>query len=167
MMSTSFFLGRQKLIASKEHAGHGAVARAAVRLDDEELRKRDGVLQAADQPRRRARQPAANLEHLADFELDGPADRVAVGGLVLEGGVAGAVANALAVVGGVQDVKRQAQPASSVVAAEQPRAVDEAAKVDGQQRRKMQGVGEAADAAFEGTRAAPGDAEPRSEAARG
>ncbi len=42
-------------------ARHGAVAGAAVRLDDEELRKRDGVLQAADQPRHRARQPASDL----------------------------------------------------------------------------------------------------------
>ena len=33
MMSTSFFLGRQKLIASEGDAGHGAVAREAVRLD--------------------------------------------------------------------------------------------------------------------------------------
>ena len=61
MMSTSFFLGRQKLIASKQHAGHGAVAREAVRLDAQELGKRDGILQAADQPRGRARQPAADL----------------------------------------------------------------------------------------------------------
>ncbi len=45
-------------------AGHGAVARAAVRLDDEELRKRDGVLQASDQPRHRARQPAADMSAL-------------------------------------------------------------------------------------------------------
>ena len=64
MMSTSFFLGRQKLIASKTRAGHGAVAREAVRLDAQELRKRDGVLQAADQPRGRARQPAADLNLL-------------------------------------------------------------------------------------------------------
>ena len=61
MMSTSFFLGRQKLIASKKRAGHGAVAREAVRLDAQELRKRDGVLQAADQPRGRARQPVADM----------------------------------------------------------------------------------------------------------
>ena len=48
-------------------AGHGAVARAAVRLDDEELRKRDGVLQAADQPRHRAGQPAADMRR--HFEM--------------------------------------------------------------------------------------------------
>jgi KUP system potassium uptake protein len=53
MMNTSFFLGRQKLIAAKENAGHGAVARAVVRLDAQEFRKPDGILQAADQPRRR------------------------------------------------------------------------------------------------------------------
>jgi len=36
---------------------HGAVARASVRLDDEELGIRDGILQAPDQSRHRARQP--------------------------------------------------------------------------------------------------------------
>ena len=66
MMSTSFFLGRQKLIALEGTAGHGAVARAAVRLDDEELGKRDGVLQAADQPGRRAGQPTTNIAPARD-----------------------------------------------------------------------------------------------------
>ena len=47
MMSTSFFLGRQKLIATKS-ARHGAVAREAFRLDAQEFGKCDGVLQAAD-----------------------------------------------------------------------------------------------------------------------
>ncbi len=42
-------------------AGHGAVAREAVRLDAQELRKRDGVLQAPHQPRDRARQPIADM----------------------------------------------------------------------------------------------------------
>jgi len=36
-------------------ARHGAVAREALRLDDEELRKRDGILQAPDQSRDRTR----------------------------------------------------------------------------------------------------------------
>src|SRR5206468_6336505 len=46
---------------AQESAGHGAVAREPVRVDAEELRKRDGILQAPDQPRGRARQPAADL----------------------------------------------------------------------------------------------------------
>ena len=44
-----------------ESSRHGAMARKTVRLDAEELGKRDGVLQAAHEPRRRARQPAADL----------------------------------------------------------------------------------------------------------
>ena len=42
-------------------ARHGAVARAAVRLDEQEQRKRDGILRPADQPGGRARQPAGDL----------------------------------------------------------------------------------------------------------
>ena len=41
--------------------GHGPLARAPVRLDAEELRIRNGVLQAPDEPRDRARQPIADL----------------------------------------------------------------------------------------------------------
>jgi hypothetical protein len=61
MMSTSFFLGRQKLIAAKDTPGMAPVARAIVRLDAEEFRKPDGILQAADQSRRRTGQPGAHL----------------------------------------------------------------------------------------------------------
>ncbi len=43
--------------------GHGHLAREAVRLDASQRGKRDGVLQAADQSRRRARQPGRNLNH--------------------------------------------------------------------------------------------------------
>ena len=42
-------------------AGHGDLARETVRLDAAQRRKRDGVLQAADQPRGRARQPGRDL----------------------------------------------------------------------------------------------------------
>ncbi len=42
-------------------ARHVPVAGAAVRLDEQEQRERDGVLQAPDQPRRRAWQPAGDL----------------------------------------------------------------------------------------------------------
>ena len=42
-------------------AGNGDLAREVVRLDAAQRGKRDGVLQAADQPRRRARQPGRNL----------------------------------------------------------------------------------------------------------
>ncbi len=47
-------------------AGHGDLAREAVRLDAAQRRKRDGVLQAADQPRRRARQPGRDLNDWRD-----------------------------------------------------------------------------------------------------
>ena len=46
-------------------AGHGAVAREAVRLDAQELGERDGILPPADQPRHRARQPGADLMRAA------------------------------------------------------------------------------------------------------
>src|SRR5206468_844920 len=40
-------------------AGNGVVAREAFRLDAQEQRKRDGILQTPNQPRGRARQPGA------------------------------------------------------------------------------------------------------------
>ena len=43
-------------------AGHGDMAREIVRLDGAEFRKRDGILQAAHQPRDRARQPGRDLK---------------------------------------------------------------------------------------------------------
>ena len=42
-------------------AGNGDLARETVRLDAAQRRKRDGILQAPDQPRRRARQPGGDL----------------------------------------------------------------------------------------------------------
>jgi hypothetical protein len=42
-------------------AGHGHLAREAVRLDASQRGERDGVLQAAPQPRRRARRPGRDL----------------------------------------------------------------------------------------------------------
>ena len=60
MMDTSFFLARQTLIASPQ-ARHGDLAREAVRLDAAQRGKRDGILQPAAQPRRRARQPGRDL----------------------------------------------------------------------------------------------------------
>ena len=60
MMDTSFFLARQTLLAVVA-AGHGDLARETVRLDAAQRGKRDGILQAADQPRRRARQPGRDL----------------------------------------------------------------------------------------------------------
>ena len=44
-------------------AGNGDLAREAVRLDAAQRRKRDGILQAADQPGGRARKPGRNLNH--------------------------------------------------------------------------------------------------------
>ena len=60
MMDTSFFLARQTLIASRQ-ARHGDLARETVRLDAAQRGKRDGILQPAAQPRRRARQPGRDL----------------------------------------------------------------------------------------------------------
>src|SRR5204863_4318969 len=42
-------------------AGHGDLARAIVRVDAAQRGKRHGILQAAHQPRHRARQPGRNL----------------------------------------------------------------------------------------------------------
>ncbi len=47
-------------------ARHGDLARKGVRLDDAQRRKRDGVLQAAAQPRGRAGQPARDLSGASD-----------------------------------------------------------------------------------------------------
>ena len=54
MMDTSFFVSRETLIATVA-AGHGALARAAVRVDVEDGGQGDRLLPHPDQPRRRAR----------------------------------------------------------------------------------------------------------------
>ena len=58
----TFFLGRETLIAT-QHAGHGAVARAAVRADGAQRRPRDGVLPPAAGARRRARRAGRDCSH--------------------------------------------------------------------------------------------------------
>src|SRR4029077_10005686 len=52
--------------------GHGAVARAAVRLHDAHVGERYGILQAANQPRRRTRKPAAHMKYFALALLASP-----------------------------------------------------------------------------------------------
>jgi K+ transporter len=59
-METSYFLGRQTH-HSVGAAGHGDLARAIVRVDGAQRRKRDGILQAAHQPRGRTGEPGGNL----------------------------------------------------------------------------------------------------------
>ena len=54
MMDTSFFLSRETLIPTKR-AGHGAVARKAVRQHGAQRRQRHRLLPDSDQPRGRAR----------------------------------------------------------------------------------------------------------------
>ena len=54
-------------------SGHGAVAREIVRLAAQELGKRDGILQAADQPGGRARQPAPDLAERGAQKRGAPA----------------------------------------------------------------------------------------------
>ena len=71
MMDTSFFLARQTL-AAVVAARNGDLAREAVRLDAAQRRQRDGILQAADQPRRRARQPGRNLNHRRSPRIAAP-----------------------------------------------------------------------------------------------
>ncbi len=58
--------------AGERPAGHGDLAREAVRLDAEQCGKRDGVLQAADQPRRRAGEPGRDLRRGPDRRRSGP-----------------------------------------------------------------------------------------------
>ena len=77
MMDTSFFLARQTLIASAR-PGMGLGAKA-VRLDVAQCGKRDGVFQAADQPRRRTRQPGRNLNRTPPRGLRQPWKRSSVG----------------------------------------------------------------------------------------
>ena len=58
-MTTSFFLGRQKLIASKR-PGHGAVARASVRVDD--ARTRESAMEFFQLPTNRVVELGSQLE---------------------------------------------------------------------------------------------------------
>ena len=65
-------LPRAADVARLVAAGNGDLAREAVRLDAAQRRKRDGILQAPDQSRGRARKPGRNLNQLATSRIAAP-----------------------------------------------------------------------------------------------